>query len=158
MTPPGEPERRRRAILEILARGTIASQEELREALSRRRFRVTQATLSRDLKALRVSRVPTGSGYRYAVAGGMEPPPPDPGAGRRVASEVIAVEGNEVAIVLRTPPGRAQGVGVFLDGLRRGDILGTLAGDDTVLVLPRSVKRIARLRRALCEQFGIRAA
>jgi transcriptional regulator of arginine metabolism len=158
MARPGEPERRRRAILEIVARRPIASQEELREALARNRFRVTQATLSRDLKALRVSRVPTGRGYRYAVAGAVVPPPADPATERRVASEVITVEGNEVSIVLRTPPGRAQGVGVFLDGLKRDDILGTLAGDDTVLVLPRSVKRTARLGKALRELFGIRAA
>jgi transcriptional regulator of arginine metabolism len=154
----GEPDRRRRAILEVVERRAVASQAELQAALARAGFRVTQATLSRDLKALRVSRVPTAGGYRYAAAGTAGPGPAGPADARRAASDVLAVEGNEVSVVLRTPAGRAQGVGVFLDGLRHRDVLGTLAGDDTVLVLPRSVKRAARLRRALRDLFGVRAA
>jgi transcriptional regulator of arginine metabolism len=68
--------------------------------------------------------------------------------------EVLQVEANEHMIVLRTLAGRAQGVGVYIDSLRHAEVLGTLAGDDTVLVLPRSVRRTPKLRIWLQAQFG----
>jgi transcriptional regulator of arginine metabolism len=64
---------------------------------------------------------------------------------------VLAIEHNEVAIVVRTRVGRAPAVGLELDGLRHPDILGTIAGDDTVVVIPRSIARVAELASALSE-------
>lgn len=152
MSRPADKARRRHAILELIGEGDIPSQDALARALRRRGVRVTQATLSRDLKELRISRVPTEDGYRYAPAetdaAGRE-------GGRLAEQEVLQVDANEQAIVIRTLSGRAQGVGVYLDGLRLPEVLGTLAGDDTVLVLPRRVRTTARLRKAIEELFGL---
>jgi transcriptional regulator of arginine metabolism len=64
---------------------------------------------------------------------------------------VLSVEHNESVIVVRTRVGRAPAVGSELDGLRHPEILGTIAGDDTVMVIPRSVTRVGELALALAE-------
>ncbi len=143
--------RRRQAILALLEGKAIPSQHALARALRGRGFRVTQATLSRDLKELRVSRVPSEKGYAYAVA---ESEAPEPEVSNLAEQEVVSIDANEHMIVVRTLAGRAQGVGVYIDGLQNADILGTLAGDDTVLVLPRRVRRTPQLRAWLQELFG----
>ncbi len=143
--------RRQSELIAVLREEVIHNQEDLRRALRRRGFRVTQATLSRDLKELRVPCVPTASGYRYALPD-MEAvsTPAAPARMHNVAAvEVTGIESNEMAIVIRTLTGRAQGVAVWLDGQQLTDVLATLAGDDTILVVPRSVKSTARLKRDL---------
>ncbi|MGQ0720164.1 MAG: arginine repressor [Candidatus Eiseniibacteriota bacterium] len=147
-----EKARRRRAILELIGEGAIPSQDALARALRRRGFRVTQATLSRDLKELRVSRVPTEDGYRYAPA---EADTVEREGGRLAEQEVLDVDANEQVIVVRTLSGRAQGVGVYLDSLRHPEVLGTLAGDDTVIILPRRVRNTTKLRTTIEKLFGI---
>ncbi len=151
---PAEKTRRQRAILELLEREAIASQDDLAAALRRRGIGVTQATLSRDLRELGVVRVPTDDGFRWRVPSTGEPEEP-PVARRRLRViaplEVTAIERNETAVVIRTMVGRAQGVAVYLDGLGLPDLLATIAGDDTVLVIPTSVKRTARLAKRLAE-------
>ena len=143
--------RRQRELLAVLREQVIHSQEELRRALRQRGFPVTQATLSRDLKELRVPCVPTSQGYRYApaetAAGVAAPAEAAPGRLQNVAAqEVTGVEANEVAVVVRTLTGRAQGVAVWLDGLRLPNLLATLAGDDAILVVPRHVQATDKLK------------
>jgi len=150
--------RRQAALLAVLQEEMVPNQEALRSTLRRRGFRVTQATLSRDLKELRVPCVPTPEGYRYV------PPDSDlaraavtePAASRlqSVASvEVTAIDANEMAVVIRTLNGRAQGVAAWLDALSLDTVLATLAGDDTILVIPRSVKSTQRLRHDLAARL-----
>lgn len=143
--------RRQRELLEVLREQVIHSQEELGQAMRQRGFPVTQATLSRDLKELRVPCVPTAQGYRYALAetpaGTPAPTQAAPGRLQNVAAqEVTGVEANEVAVVIRTLTGRAQGVAVWLDGLRLPNLLATLAGDDAILVVPRHVQATDKLK------------
>lgn len=150
--------RRQRAILDVLAEESIGSQDELGRALRRRGHPVTQATLSRDLKDLRVGRVPVEGGYRYAVGAAAATPSPAAAAQqlRQVATlEVTGIDANEIGVVVFTLTGRAQGVAVWLDGLKDPDLLGTIAGDDTILVLPRSIKKTARLRANLARVLGL---
>ena len=150
--------RRQEALVAILREQVIHSQEELRRALRQRGFRVTQATLSRDLKELRVPCVPTATGYRYALPDPEEAPSlaPAPGRLQNVAAlEATAVEANEVAIVIRTLPGRAPGVAVWLDGLHLPDVLATLAGDDAILVVPRRIDATPRLQRAIAAMLQL---
>ena len=148
--------RRQRAILELVRSRPLASQEELARALAERGQAVAQSTLSRDLKELRILRVPLEDGYRYLPAG-EEPAAPitPPTLGDVAAAEVLGVDGNEVAAVVRTQVGRAQGVAVYLDGLRLPEVLATIAGDDTILVLPESTRRTAALERRLRQLFGL---
>lgn len=146
--------RRHEAILAVIGERSIGSQEDLGRALQRKGYQVTQATLSRDLKELRVSRLATEDGYRYAAAGEGSAAGPEPRRMRSVtAMEVRGLEANEVAVIVRTLTGRAQGVAVYIDGLRMPDVLATLAGDDTILVLPRSVRRTEKVLGALAEVF-----
>ena len=150
--------RRQDALLAVLRAQVIHSQEELRRALRQRGFRVTQATLSRDLKELRVPCVPTAQGYRYALPDAEEPLPEPAAPGRLqnvAALEVTGVEANEVAIVIRTLTGRAPGVAVWLDGLHLPDVLATLAGDDVILVVPRRIDATSRLQRAIAAMLQL---
>lgn len=152
--------KRHRYILKIVQSRSVSTQDELLEALEAKGIDVTQSTLSRDLKDLRVSRVPTADDYRYLPADASDP---QAGLAATVqdrlqavsALEVTAIEANEVSIVLRTLPGRAQGLAHYLDALNSPDIMGTVAGDDTILILPRSTRRTARLRRQLTGLLGL---
>lgn len=151
--------KRHREIRALVKSEDIASQDELARALARRGHPVTQATLSRDLKELRILRMPGDGGYRYAEAPeDGSPAAPDGAEARRMKSvaalEVTGIDGNETCVIVRTLTGRAQGVAVWLDGLGISDILATVAGDDTILVVPRSIKRTGRLKAALTAVLG----
>lgn len=147
--------RRHQAILDLVRERAISSQNELARLLARRGHHVTQATLSRDLKALRVFRVPGGDGYRYRGAEDAPPARDNPRLGAMAAAEVLEVVANETVAVVRTQVGRAQGVAVYLDALRLPEVLATVGGDDTVLVIPRSTRDTARLERRLNELFEL---
>ena len=127
------------AIKQIILSRKVRTQEELCDALNKRKLRVTQATLSRDLAELGVSRVHTAAGFHYAL--------PHTASvdvlKSMVGAEILGVTANETLVVVRTLIGHAHGVGVYLDGLNSPDILGTIAGDDTVIVVPASHKKTA---------------
>lgn len=153
--------RRHRAILRILGSTPIASQDELATELEAKGIRVTQSTLSRDLKELRVTRVSTGEAYRYLPAasngnGGATSTLPQPERLRQLSAiEVTGIDANEVVVTIHTMSGRAQGVAAYLDSQDLSEILATVAGDDTVMVHPRRTRQTSRLRRRLTEMFGI---
>ena len=144
---------RQAAIQEIVQARSVGSQEELRRLLRQRGWDVTQATLSRDLREMRLARIPDAEGgARYAVADG---PPPDDA---RPSLDLIlpplfrGVDGVSELAVLRTIPGGANSVGVALDLEAWPDIIGTIAGDDTILIICRSSaarERIVRRIRSL---------
>ena len=128
-------------IREILQHNNVENQHDLLLLLRDSGMTVAQATLSRDCAELGIIRLRINGSYRMAV--------PDDNAGRiikgLVGVEVLAVNANETTVILRTLPGRAHGVGSYLDQLRSPLILGTIAGDDTVLVIPSSVQNISAL-------------
>jgi len=134
---------RQSAILEIIESRPVSSQEDLRKLLLHRGWDVTQATLSRDLRELRLARVPTPEGARYAVTDGSIEE-------SRAALETLLpqlflrIDGVSEMIVLRTVPGGAQPIAAALDGESWPDILGTIGGDDTILIVCRS--QVARDR------------
>lgn len=129
--------RRQAKILELIKTQVIETQEELAEALGREGISVTQATVSRDIKELQLNKVPTGDGrYRYAL-----PEEAAPGSWerrRRIFQEsVLSIDYSENIIVIKSLPGTAQGVASALDHLNWSEVLGTVAGDDTVMVVVR---------------------
>jgi len=137
---------RRRALRRLVREGAVKSQAELVEGLQGQGFDVTQATVSRDLAALGVSK----NGLRYVLGGRRV----DHGHLARTIStyvESIAVSGN--LVVLRTPPGAAQVVAAALDSVELEGVIGTVAGDDTVLVITGSVDGGSELQRKL-EEIG----
>jgi len=132
---------RQMKIMEILQQHQVGNQHDLLELLHNSGMAVAQATLSRDCAELGLVRSRTSSGYRMAL--------PDDNAGRiikgLVGVEVLAVKSNETTVIIRTLPGRAHGVGSYLDQLKNPLIIGTIAGDDTVLVIPASVQNISEV-------------
>ncbi len=135
------------AIKEIISQQSVGSQEELSTLLHKRGFDATQATLSRDLAELGVVRIHTEGGLRYTLNPANEEIYLSP----ILLREVLTVDANESLIVIRTLPGRAQGVASYLDSLRNPLLLGTVAGDDTVFVTPSSTKKISQLQKIIKE-------
>jgi transcriptional regulator of arginine metabolism len=131
------------ALKAIITSRQIGTQDELVRALKQAGFAVTQATLSRDLKELRIARVNGPDGAHYALSPEAEEQRLHP----YLAVEIETITHNESTIVIRTLPGRAQGVAEILDSFHHPDILGTLAGDNTIFVTPKSTRRIGRLMK-----------
>jgi len=128
---------RHAAILKIVRTGRVASQEQLRELLKGEGFAVTQATLSRDIRDLGLAKVaaPDG-GSHYA-------PPPESGPGIRHP------------LVVKTPAGGAQALGLAIDGAGWEEIIGTIAGDDAILVITRSERARRAVQSRLKELAGL---
>src|SRR5215204_2741319 len=140
---------RQAAILELVGHQPVGSQEELRVLLHKRGWDVTQSTLSRDLRELRLARVPTPDGVRYAVADGSVSASARPALDSLLPQLLTRVDGVGELIVLRTVPGGAQPVASALDGESWPDVLGTIGGDDTILVVTRSSGARERIERRL---------
>ena len=138
---------RQQQIIDLLAHHEVKSQTELSDLLSDRGVHVTQATLSRDLVELDAVKVRSGDGslvYAVPGEGGDRRPSPtrESGAGqarlaRLCAELLVSAEASANLVVLRTPPGAAQFLASAFDKAELHDVLGTIAGDDTVLVIGR---------------------
>lgn len=124
---------RRAQIRRILQTREVGSQEELARLLAEQGIHCTQATLSRDLRDMGVARVGGRNGPRYE----LDQRARYLSALREVVGmEIIGVRSNGQLVVLRTLAGRAEGVAGFLDAHGNPDIIGTIAGDDTVFIAP----------------------
>ena len=129
--------KRHNKILEIIENNNIETQEELIEKLRHAGFDVTQATVSRDIRELKLLKQMTDMGtYKYVV-------PKNSGAenqhvySRALASSIKNVDCSLNDIVIRTYPGMAQAVAAGIDALRETDILGCVAGDDCIIIVTR---------------------
>ena len=149
----GNKRERQATIRELIVGRPVASQEELRRLLLQRGWDVTQSTLSRDLREMRVARVPDADGSRYAVTDGVEESG-RPGLETLLPPLFSRVDGVGELVVLRTVPGGAQSVAVALDAETWPDVLGTIAGDDTILIVCRSSGARERLVRRLAAIAG----
>ena len=140
---------RQSTILDIIGSRRVSSQEELGRLLRSRGWDVTQATLSRDLRDLRVARVPSPDGPRYSA--------PDAGPPSALALESILpqlflrADGVGELIVMRTISGGAQSAAVALDSQGWPEVLGTVGGDDTVLIICRSASGRQKLLQRIRE-------
>ncbi len=130
-------------IRKLLAEHAVSSQDQLVELLAAEGIQVTQATLSRDLRDMGVSKKPGPNG---AIRYQLDPKTRYLKMLRAVVGmEIQGVQHNGNLIVIRTLAGRAEGVAAYIDGRNHPDVLGTLAGDDTVLVVPRDPSSIDQL-------------
>jgi transcriptional regulator of arginine metabolism len=147
-TPGGDGKRRRQAILALVEEGGVRSQEDLQRRLKRRGIEVAQPTLSRDLKALGLAKTP--SGYVSAAAGTFVPAEAREGALIRAVGEfVLSVRAAGSLVVVRTPPAGAHPLARALDEADVPDVVGTIAGDDTVFVATPGAAAALRLERRL---------
>ena len=144
---------RHAAILRLVREHSVPSQERLRELLAHAGFDVTQATLSRDIHELGLTKQLNGTGAPHYAA------PPDetvpaPHLTSFVDSLLLRADGVGPLLVIRTPTGGASALGAALDREAWPEVLGTLAGDDTVLIITRS----AAVRRKLARRLAGYAA
>lgn len=143
------------AIREIVQNFCIGCQEDLLRELQKRGFEVTQATLSRDLKQMQIAKVSTREGgYMYVM--------PDVAATfkdhiaphfipQQTVAGVVSIECSNVLIVIRTKPGYASSIAYDIDMSSLQEVMGTIAGDDTILVIPRAGYTTPQVAEALCE-------
>jgi transcriptional regulator of arginine metabolism len=137
---------RRTQILNLLRTDPAATQEELRRKLARRGIRVTQATVSRDLEELGL--VKTRSGYRLPEA--AEPPAPVQPTLQVILKEFLREVGEASnLVVLKTYPGNAHTVAAVLDAQDWAEVVGTVAGDDTVFVATPSAREAGQIRKKI---------
>ena len=126
------------AILDIIEKQEIETQEELASSLNARGIRVTQATVSRDIKELRLLKVLTPSGkYKYATGDQADKNLTDRFI-RMLAESLLSVSSANNLIVVKTLSGSANVAAEALDSMHWPEVLGTLAGDNTVLLIIRS--------------------
>jgi transcriptional regulator of arginine metabolism len=133
-------------ILRLVTGQRIASQEELRRRLATQKLRVTQATLSRDLQELRL--VKTHEGYKQPSALPEEPTPLPPLA-HALGEFLLDIRPAENLLVLKTPPGGAQPLAAAVDAAKFLEVAGTIAGDDTVLIITPSKKTRESLQKEI---------
>ena len=135
--------RRHFAIRNILAGEQISTQEELCEALRKRGYDVTQATVSRDIKELRLTKIPDAKGYHYAFPDINSPKSSLERMKRVFKDSVVNLDDSENIIIIKTLPGTAQTVGSVIDAMDNTHILGNVAGDDTIFVLIKPLEQVA---------------
>jgi transcriptional regulator of arginine metabolism len=139
---------RQKAILGLIDAHQVASQEDLRQLLEAAGHRVTQATLSRDLRELGIVRAPTATGPRYVQPDALADED-SPSLEALMPELFMSVDGVRELLVLRTSASGAQPIAEAIDAANWPDILGTVAGDNTILIICRS--EAARL--ALAERL-----
>ncbi|MBO5745787.1 MAG: ArgR family transcriptional regulator [Clostridia bacterium] len=141
---------RQSKILNLIENQPIETQEELQQCLFDAGYDVTQATVSRDIKELRIVKMLDANGiYRYAVNGGSSP--------KSIkyidmfAHSAVSVVYSMNDVVIKCHPGMAQGACASLDMMKCENVLGTLAGDDTIFVITKTEKDAAALADMLSE-------
>jgi len=131
-------------ILKLVAAGAVASQDDLKRLLAQQNLRVTQATLSRDLQELKLVKTPEGYRPLESAEAAAQP------ALERVLREyLLDIRDAQNLLVLRTPAGAAQPLALALDREQLPEVVGTIAGDDTVLVITPSRKSCVNLRQRM---------
>ncbi len=136
---------RQGAILEIIRSADVDTQEELAERLRQQGYRVTQATVSRDIRELKLSKVAAGGGrQKYAVMSQKNQKAEDRYI-RALRDGFVSMEPAQNLLVMRTASGMAMAVAAALDSLNLPEVVGCIAGDDTVFAAARSKEEAAAL-------------
>jgi len=143
-------------ILKLVAGQSVANQDELRRRLVHLGMRVTQATLSRDMRELRL--VKTADGYRTVQEAASGTPAakeavPLPALSRALKEFLLDIRPAQNMLVLKTPPGGAQPIAAAVDAERWKEVAGTLAGDDTILVITTSSRARAAVQKRMEEML-----
>ena len=140
---------RQSAILDLVSGQAISSQEELRQRLRARGFHATQATISRDIKELRLVKQAADGAYQKSGA-----PPGGHRSAERAVRHAVAehlrrLDQVQQLLVLRTDPGQAQPLALAIDRAELPEVVGTVAGDDTILIVTRHARAGREVTRLL---------
>ncbi|MCM2281713.1 MAG: arginine repressor [Bdellovibrionaceae bacterium] len=139
------------ALRRLLEQERASTQDEIREELESLKFKVTQSTISRDLRRLGAVRAVDSEGRTvYRLPDETQTPLPST---TRINHLIQDIRHNGVLIVIHTSPGSASLVARHLDHHRPGNLLGTIAGDDTIFVAPASVKNLPSVIRDILGSF-----
>ncbi|MGI6131692.1 MAG: arginine repressor [Bacillota bacterium] len=134
--------RRHQRILDIVRSKPIQTQEDLSAELAQEGMAVTQATISRDIKELRLIKAPVGDGsYRYTIPVDRNIEDINRRIERVFREAVISVEDSDNIVVIKTLEGAAQAIGAIVDDLDWPEVVGSLAGDDTIFVVVKPADR-----------------
>lgn len=130
-------------IKELVEHNIIETQEDLAEALRKEGIDITQATVSRDIKELMLIKAPVGDGrYRYALPKEQNTIFSHSRMSRLFQDSVVFIDSSENIIVLKTMPGTAQAVAATIDNTRWPEIIGTVAGDDTIFMVIKPTQAV----------------
>ena len=140
---------RHHRILDLVSGAPMVTQEEMVRRLSQQGLKVTQATLSRDIKELGL--VKSADGYELP---GEAAEAPTPSLSHLLREFVVDIREAQNLLVLKTPPGSAQPVARALDSESWPEVVGTIAGDDTILVISPDVKSCRQLGKRIREQMA----
>lgn len=141
---------RHQRIRELITAEPIYTQEELRKRLAQSGIHVNQATLSRDIRELEVVKTVNG----YAFPGEIEAAAPLPSLTHLLREFLTDVREAENLLVLKTTPGSAQPVAAALDVANWEEVLGTIAGDDTILVVTQATSKCRRMAERIRQTIG----
>jgi transcriptional regulator of arginine metabolism len=136
---------RQQTIIELAHNGPLPNQHELCKVMAKRGFPVTQATLSRDLNQLRLVKTNEG----YVLPGDESSAEPLPAVSRVVGEFVREIRRAQNLLVIKTIPGSAQPVAVAVDAEGWDEVVGTVAGDDTILIISGTNKKAKQLQSRL---------
>jgi len=141
--------RRQAVLLELIDQEAVHSQEVLRRRLLQRGFEATQATISRDIKDLGLVKRAGDGAYQRPGEGVLNPETALAALERAAAEFLRNVERVQQLVVVRTGPGQAQALAEALDRARLPEVVGTIAGDDTILLIARGARGAAALVKRL---------
>jgi transcriptional regulator of arginine metabolism len=141
--------KRQQTILGLVGRERLGSQEEIRARLAALGMDATQSTISRDLEELGLARVRDREGARYVVPGAAESPQPIPMLRHLLDEFALSIVRADHGLVVRTPPGAAAALAEGIDRVGLAEVAGTIAGDNTILILGREGVKATQLERSL---------
>ncbi len=142
---------RQKEIMDLIRSNVVTNQDALQALLEQRGFPVTQATISRDIRELNLIKKADGSGvYRYVVPDVLLP------HADLFAGNIVTVDYAGNTVVIKCRSGTAQAVCTVLDDAVRPDVVGTLAGDDTIFVLVRTAEQAKRFAADLLQEIQSR--
>ncbi len=141
--------KRQQTILSLVGRERLASQEEIRARLAALGLDATQSTISRDVEELGLARVHDHDGLRYVVPGNGAAPAPLRLLKRLLEEFALSFTRSDHGLIVRTPPGAASALAEGIDRVDLEDVAGTIAGDNTILILGREGVAAAALERTL---------
>lgn len=143
--------KRQNKILELISEREIGTQEELATLLKEAGFRVTQATISRDIRELRITKMPIEKGrQRYVSIQRDDPTDTDRERYKRILKDaIVSMDTAQNILVVRTNAGMAMAVAAAIDGIRFSSIVGSLAGDDTVFLAVKSKEEAEMILRRI---------
>jgi transcriptional regulator of arginine metabolism len=146
-----ESTQRLQALRKLLSQGKLSTQDELREELEDLKFKVTQSTVSRDLRRLGAVKATDSNGrtvYRLHDEQAAAPP-----HAARLSELILDMKHNGTLIVIHTSPGSASLIARHIDHVKPGGVLGTIAGDDTIFVAPPATKSLHNVIKAIEDSF-----